>query len=250
MARTSNGKGLLIDIWHWKYQGVESELAANLRGEKDGNDPLSNPEPAKADLVKDQIVPIEVRMLKNFDEENLPRTVKAVEFTVSCKPLGINLQGTDLEVLRQALWAKLEKEFEIHWETYYLVQIAGARSYKGDFEIGFALSQNTIYKGAAKDGTILMREYDRNRTSSPWRYKPWPGEYQDKGGHVLACIPATKENDKAMDEFRARIQELQKRLSDLVKPKNILSTLANLAKVGLPAPSEESKERKDADDEN
>lgn len=242
MARKSNnGNGLLIDTWHWKYPGVESELAAGLRGEKDEDDPLDDAtQKDKVLLVKDQVVPIEVRILKNYDDGALPRKVNAVEFEVSCKQLGIFVSGTDIEVLRQAVWSRLEKEFHIKWETYYLVQIASARSYVGDYETGFALSQNTIYRGVAKDGTILMRETDRGRTYSNWKYKPWPGEYQDKGGHVIACIPATEENDRAMKEFRARILELQKRLSHLVKPANIYQTLADLSKAGLPSPTSES----------
>lgn len=235
--RSDNGRdGLLIDTWHWKYQGVEEDsLAPNLRGVDD--DPVDGAGTV-AKLVKEQVVPIEVRMLKSFDESHgLPRGVKDVEFVLVCKLLELRLQGSDIEALRQAMWSRLESHFHIKWEAWYLVQIAPARSHMGDLETGFALSQNTIYRGVARDGTVLMREYDRNRTFSPWRYKPWPGEYQKKGGHVVACIPATKENDRALDEFRSRIRELQNRLSDLVKPQVILQTLANLSQIGLPAPA-------------
>jgi hypothetical protein len=241
--RSDNGQGLLIDRWHWKYKGVESELAAHARGEADiAGEPLKEAPDEPPKLVKDQVLEIEVRMLKNFEDGQLPRALNSTEFRVSCKAMDITVVGTDLELLRRAVWAKLEKEFEIEWEEWYLVQIASAQSFKGDFEVGFALSQNTIYRGVAHDGSLLMREYDRGRTFGPWRYKAWPGEYQDKGGHVIACIPATKENRKALDEFRARILELQSRLSELVKPEVILSTLANLAQAGLPAPSAASRD--------
>ncbi len=241
MARRTNGRnGLLVDTWTWKYQGVEENLSDHLKGLEsepcgaDGEQEQS--EDMRPLLVQERVLKIEVRLLKEFKDENLPRTVKGVEFAVLCDELGIGLIGPDIEVLRVALWAKLEKAHEIVWEPWYLVQIARAQSFVGDHEVGFALSQNTIYRGVAKDGTVLMREFDRGRTSGPWRYKRWPGEYQDKGGHVIACIPATAGNDKALDEFRARIRELQRRLSDLVKPQLIQHTLANLAASGLPAP--------------
>lgn len=241
----SNGAdGLLIDTWHWKYQGVEAALSPHLRGEEAephvAEGQMESSEDKRDQLVKEQVLAIEVRMLKKLSDEQIPRTVKGVEFKVSCKALGISLIGTDIEILRTALWSKLEIAHEIKWEKWYLVQIASANSFKGDLEVGFALSQNTIYRGVAKDGTILMREYDRGRTYGPWRYKPWPGAYQDKGGHVIACIPGTSANDDALDEFRDRIRALQKKISDLVKPEAILATLANLAGIGLPAPDNKS----------
>lgn len=242
MARKANNgrDGVLIDTWTWKYQGVEDSISAHLCGQEsepiDADGSMHPAEDRRHLLVKEQVLKIEVRLLKEFKDEELPRTVKGVEFVVVCAVLGIRLVGPDIEALRVALWAKLEKAHEISWERWYLVQVAAAQSFKGDFEVGFALSQNTIYRGVAKDGTVLMREYERGRSFGPWRYKPWPGEYQDKGGHVIACIPATPENEKALDEFRDRIRELQRRLSDMVKPQVILKTLANLAASGLPAP--------------
>ena len=241
MARKdNNGKGALLDKWVWKYQGIDDELSPHLRGEEEephGPEGMRRSEDRRAKLVADKHVELEVRMLKTYASEALPRTIKAVEFSVTCKELGIELIGTDIEVLRQAAWAKLEKQFKINWEAYYLIQIAGAQAHVGDFEVGFSLSQNTIYRGVTHDGSVLMREYERGRTFGPWRYKPWPGEYQDKGGHVIACIPATKQNDKALNEFRERIRELQARLSDLVRPEVILATLENLAMTGLPVVS-------------
>lgn len=239
MARKdNNGKGTLVDKWTWKYQGVVDELSDHLRGEEvepRGPTGTHQVEDRSGSLVKDMHVQLEVRLLKNYMDEALPRTVGGVEFSVTCEQLGIDLRGTDIEVLRKAAWSKLEKRFSIKWEAYYLIQIAGARAFVGDYEVGFSLSQNTIYRGVAHDGSVLMREYDRGRSFGPWRYKPWPGEYQDRGGHVIACIPATKKNDKALDEFRERIRDLQERLSDLVKPEVILATLENLAATGLPA---------------
>lgn len=241
MASKTNGRnGILVDTWTWKYKGVEDGLSDHLRGEAfdpEGSDgDMVQSEDRRGQLVQDRIVKIEVRLLKTFKDEQVPRTVQAVEFSVQCPELGIGLIGSDIEALRVALWAQLEKEHEIKWEEWYLVQIAGASAHVGDLEVGFALSQNTIYRGTAKDGTVLMREFERGRVFGPWRYRPWPGAYQDKGGHVIACIPATQENSIALNEFRERIRELQRRLSDLVRPREIMRTLANLAASGLPAP--------------
>lgn len=248
MARSSkNGKdGLLIDTWHWRHVGLVDQLASGLRGEDD--DPVDGPgETVK--LEKDQILNLEVRLLKEFDSTALPRPVNAVKFVVICKEIGLRLQGTDIESLRQAAWSKLEKEYEIKWEEFYLISIASARSFKGDYETGFALGQNTIYRGVTKDGNVLMRERDKSKYHSAWKYAPWPGEYVEKNGDVLACIPATKANDVALREFRERIRELQDRLAELVKPEKIVQTLANLSGLGLPAPSDASRKAIDRNDD-
>ncbi|MBG6083086.1 hypothetical protein [Rubrivivax gelatinosus] len=242
MGRTrNNGRdGALIDTWYWKYQGVDSDLSAHLKGEErdledDGNGPRQDRRPQ---LVKEQVVKIEVRLLKELADEQVPRTVRAVEFAVVCPALGIRLQGTDIEALRVALWSKLESIHAIRWERWYLVQISPASSYVGDIETGFCLSESTIYRGVARDGTALMRERPRGRNYAEWRYGLWPGEYQDRNGHVMACIPATEANERSLEEFRARIRELRCRLSELVRPEVILQTLANLSGVGLPAPEQ------------
>lgn len=248
MARSSNNgrDGLLIDTWHWRHVGLVDQLADGLKGE--GDDPVDGAGTA-VKLEKDQVLDLEVRLLKEFQSTALPRPVNAVEFVVICKEIGLRLQGTDIEALRQAAWSKLEKEYEIKWEEFYLISIASARSFKGDYETGFALGQNTIYRGVTKDGSVLMRERDKSRNYSSWKYAPWPGEYVEKDGDVLACIPATKANDAALKEFRERIRELQDRLAELVRPEKIVQTLANLSGLGLPAPSSTSRTALDRADD-
>lgn len=242
MARKeNNGKdGILVKKWVWKYQGVESEVSDFLSGnEEEPHGPegvMRRSEDKRNMLVKEKLIDIEVRMLEQLKDEMLPRTVNSVEFKLICRELGITLIGPDIEALRTAMWAKLEKAHEIKWETWYLVQVSSARAFAGDMEVGFALSQNTVYRGVARDGTVLMREYDRSRTFGPWRYRVWPAAYEDKGGRVIACIPATEANRAALDEFRDRIRALQKLIADMVKPEEIVQTLANLSGIGLPSP--------------
>ena len=247
MARhkSSNGSGVLVDTWYWTYKGVESELGKHLRGREaqdDGDDPLNEAPDQAPLLVKDQKIAIEVRLLKEFAQsDSVPASVKAVEFVAINKDLNIKVQGTDIEALRVAVWSKLEAEFKIEWERYLLIEIdREGRYHRGNSE-GFSLTEVSVYKGVARDGTVLLREYDTSRTSSPYKYRPWPGEYQTTNGRVIACIPATEANKESMTNFRARINELRTRLEELVKPVNILQTLANLSTSNLlPAPSESS----------
>src|SRR5687767_10040298 len=142
--KSNNGRdGALVDTWTWKYRGIESELGAHLRGEEEEPDgpegELERSEDKRPQLVKEQIVKIEVRLLKELSDEELPRTVRSVEFAVVCRELDIRLVGCDIEALRVALWAKLERKYEITWEPWYLVQIASAQSFVGECETGFSL---------------------------------------------------------------------------------------------------------------
>lgn len=187
-------------------------------------------------LATERKIPIEVRLLKRYEEGTLPRAVKSVEFRVVSKELGLSVIGSDIEVLRQVVWSKLEKEFKIRWEPWYIVQIAPASSYRGEIETGFSLSQSTVFRGVAKDGSVLLREYDRSRNLGHWKYRSWPEEYHDERGNLLACIPATEANEQALDDFRDRINELKKRLARLVNPQHIENTLRDLSGVGLPSP--------------
>lgn len=242
-GKSSNGKGVLVDVWHWTYKGVEADLSTHLRGRSataETDDPLGEaPEQAPL-LVKDQKVEIQLRLLKQFDQtDSAPASVRSVELAASNDTLGIYVQGTDIEVIRTAVWAKLEAEYRITWEEFLLVEIdREARYYRGRSE-GFSLTTVTVWKGTARDGTQLLRELDTSRTSGPYKYRAWPGVYEDRNGRVVACIPATDANCDAMEQFRARIVELRTRLEDMVRPEVIFETLAGLAKSTLlPAPSD------------
>src|SRR3989344_4537160 len=46
----------------------------------------------------------------------LQKMEDSVEFVVICQELNIRLTGSYIEVQRVALWAKLEKAYEIKWE--------------------------------------------------------------------------------------------------------------------------------------
>lgn len=239
MARQNNGKGTLVDTWYWDFPGID--LVGSLDHPESEEAEVHAHERAKQ-LVKGQKIPLEVRLIKQYNGEGgAQQTPKAVEFSVTCPMLNLSVSGTDIEALRTAMWSMLESTYKIEWERYLIVVIAGAASHQAQIETGFALGTSSVYKGTAPDGTVLLREYDRGYGRSTWKYRPWPGEYSNKNGDVLACIPATEKNEIAIEEFRASIMTLKHRLQALVKPESIQETLENLSKIAmLPAPSEDN----------
>lgn len=209
--------GKLLDTWIYEYKGVT---------EYD-----NGPEGEARKTVEPKKVEIELRLIKEFENSaQPPLATKSVCFVVTCKEADIKLKGTDIESLRAAMWEKLDARYEVKWERYYLVRIRPESPYEG-VGTGFTFSFDWVEKGVAWDGTLLLRE--RPRYSGGDRISPWPGEFRDKNGKVMACIPETEANTKALKEFRDRIDELRERLAGFLKPEQILRTLANLSESNL-----------------
>lgn len=219
--------GKLLDTWIYEYQGLTEY----------GN----GPEGETRKSVEAKKVEVELRLIKKFaDSAEPPLATKEVSFVVVCKEADIKLAGTDIEALRTAMWEKLGKRYEVKWERYYLVRIRPESPYEG-IGTGFTFSYDWVEKGTAWDGTLLLRERQRFRGGD--RISPWPGTFRDKNGQVMACIPETPENTKALKEFRERIDALRELLAGFLRPEQIMHTLANLnGNSLLPAPASKSED--------
>jgi len=207
----------LVDKWVYKYEGID--------------DPDADGEGADGKKVKEKIVEVEVRLIKeSVETDEAPYPLKSVKFEVSCKMPAFRFAGTDIESLRLAAWAELDKAFAIRWERYFLVRVDPSRVYEG-LGAGLTYSYNDVEKGTAHDGTLLLREVSRG--TYKYVIKPWPGEFKDARGHVMACIPATKENEAALEQFAEAVHATRRRIADYLRPETIVQTLANLSQVRL-----------------
>jgi len=208
----------LIDTWIYKYEGLENP---------DGGD-----EGPGRKTVREKVVEVELRLIKESEEsQEAPHSLRSVKFEVSCKKPQFKIVGTDIEALRLAAWAELDEEFAIKWERYFLVRVDPTRPYGLGIGTGLNYSYETIDKGTAHDGTLLLREMKPHE----YKYvvKPWPGEFKDSRGHVMACIPATPENEAALEQFTEAVHATRRRIADYLRPDTIQQTLANLANVRL-----------------
>lgn len=205
----SNGK--LIDTWYYEYKGIEAST------------PVPDGLSQKA-IVTGIKVPIQLRLIKKLNkDQEPPLEVNEVSFLVTCKEASISLSGTDIELLRAAMWEKLDAKYSVKWEQYYKVQIREATVYDG-IGTGFTFEHSDVEKGTAWDGTLLMRTFE-HRT---WKIEPWPDKFKDDRGHVLALIPATQSNKEALDAFMEKINALRDALSKFLEPDMIMTTLAHL----------------------
>ncbi len=203
--------GKLIDTWHYEYQGLVQEED----GERDEE---------RHHVVKPKKVAIELRLIKHFTGDTPPMAVKSVEFLLLCKDPHIHLRGTGIEQLRAAMWDRLDKRFKTKWESYYLVTVSATAFYEG-IGTGLEFCFRGVDRGVAWDGTLLLREYRSYRGEV---IEPWPGEFRDREGRAIACIPATDVNRAALEEFSKKIDEMRERLAEFLRPEHIVKTLANL----------------------
>lgn len=220
MAKTrSNGK--LIDTWHYEYSGIPAHQS---------DDPEEETGPPKVKPIK---VAVNLYIYKEYAGVTPPLAVKEVYFVVKCKNPEFQISGSDIEALRAAMWEHLDEHYAVQWEKWFLVEIRYHGPYEG-MGSGLTFGYKDVERGVAYDGTELLRERKwgmREETISPW-----PGEFRDKRGDVIACIPATPQNQKAMKEFAARIDILREKLIELVKPEQILQTIATLSGIPLLPP--------------
>lgn len=227
--RQSPVDGKLVDTWVYAYKGLEQN------GDPEADEAADRPK-----LVRDQKVIVEVRLDKKTKSlDKPPHALVEVEFVVRCDAPKFKIVGTDIEALRAAAWEKLDDAFEIKWERFYLVRCDDERVYTG-LGAGISFNYSDVEKGTAHDGTLLLRQ---RRWGGDVEVKPWPGEFTDKGGKVTACIPATKPNTKALEEFARRVALLRTAMSDTLRPEKIMLTLQSLGTYKLlPATGDTSNE--------
>lgn len=216
-----------LDTWYYQYAGVPAQERDAADGPEE-DEAIGEDLSAQAGEIK---VAINLYLHKKFeDSDKPPMATKEVWFSLECEKPEFSVNGSDIECLRVAMWEKLDAHFAIKWERYYKVQITPG--YKG---YGLNFEYDSIEKGTAWDGTLLLRE---NNCRYERVIRPWPGNFRDGQGRLLACIPDTPKNTRALEEFGARIHELRRTLANFLRPDVIMATLANLSSIALlPEPS-------------
>lgn len=215
----------LVDKWVYKYKGVDGPDA-----DMDDEDGVE-----RRRAVREKVVEVEVRLIKKSKEtEEAPYPLEEVKFEISCKEPRFVMRGTDIEALRKTAWGELDTAFKVKWERWYLVNVERARMYFGGSGTGLEFRYETVDRGTAHDGTLLMRKFKTHRSGGdPWEVTPWPGVFKDSNGDVMACIPATDENTAALEEFAKGVDRMRKGIADYLRPDKIQQTLANLSGVQL-----------------
>ena len=234
--------GKVIDTWTYEVKDVE---LVTKEYNKDAEASEENDGEAKTVIKREKIVnrkvTVEIRMEKTVTvSATPPHPLETVKLVGRVNELNIKVEGTDLEAIRALIWSKLDKQFEIKWERYYLVRVERQKPYRGE-GTGLTMSFDSVYKGTTWNGRSLLRIWEYHDE----KIKPWPGQFTDDGKKVVACIEATEANRQALEEFSERLDLLRQKLVGLLAPENIEQTLVSLGQLRLLPPPEE-KEAKHA----
>lgn len=183
--------------------------------------------------VVNRKVGIDLYMTKRFSQkEDVPPPAETIDlgFTLVCAETGDVVHGFDCQAMLKAMRAKLDHRFAIKWENWYLVRIDRARLYGRGMGTGLEFSYNTIERGVALDGSVLMRRYNEHHGAHQSIYvvEPWPQQIKEKG-KVIATIVASPENTMKLETFQSKIDELRKFLAELVTPERLEQTLLSAA---------------------
>ena len=216
----------LVDKWIFAHLSTE-EIPKKELEEGEG------PQGRKVDAR----VEISVFIIKHLEEiGSAPHATKQVEFVVTCAQPEFRFVGTDIESLRRAAFSECSQRYAITWSDYFLVSVHPS-SFGEGIRTGLEFGYNTVQKGVTWDGKELLKQ---RLWGGHIEIKPWPGQFTDRGGQVIACISDTPTNKKALEEFGRRIDVLRGLITDSLRPEFIERTLSDLSQFKL-LPEEISK---------
>lgn len=215
----STGYGQKVDTLYYDIEQMVGE-----EGDDEGFDRRK---------VVNRKIAIDLFMTKSFSRKvDAPPPAETIDLglTLVCPETGDIVHGFDCQVILKAMRAKLDHRFAIKWESWYLVRIDRARIYGRGMGTGLEFSYNTIERGIALDGSVLMRRYNEHHGThqSVYVVEPWPKQIKEKG-KVVATIVASDENTMKLETFQSKIDELRKFLAELVTPERLEQTLLSAA---------------------
>lgn len=178
-------------------------------------------------------VEMQVYLQSKYGETDAPpKPVVATQFLIECEDF--KEWGTDLDACLKAMRGRLDLKYKIKWERWLLVRVQPERLYGEGVGAGLKLSWSEVERGETLDGDVLLREYNTHGDfNNRWKISPWPEQYRDNSGKVVACIRATKENVGALEAFAEKLRDLTKTLANFVAPENIEETLAQITSGSL-----------------
>jgi hypothetical protein len=194
-----------------------------------GEDTSSDEEGADRRKVVNRKVSIDLYMTKKFNMlEDRPPPAETVDlaFTLHCAELDIKVRGTDVSVILKDMRSQLDHRFKIKWVNYFIVRVGPARNFDGGLGSGLMFSYDTVERGVALDGSVLLRRFNRwgGPHANTWVIEPWPKDVKENG-KLVATIIATDENREKLELFQQKIDMLRKALADMVTPARLEQTL-------------------------
>lgn len=227
-----------VDTWYFSVDDVmakQIQSRAKVSGDEDEDEA---PKMETVQVMQERKIAVDLFMEKETEEVRTPpHPLEKVKFIAKCRikeyNLNIEIEGTDIESIRAAVWSELDSRFEISWHDYYKVHLDASSIYTGVGD-GLSFYYDTVWKGITWEGKELLKQWSRNRSSdSYYDIRPWPGRFSDRNGNVIACIPRNDMTEKALEEFKGKIGKMRELLKQYLTPENIMATLTGVSNLKL-----------------
>jgi len=182
----SNGMGTKVDTLWYDIEQLVGEDAP--RDEDDGRDLRK---------VVNRKVAIDLYISKKFntmDDRPAPAETIDLAFTLHCPEVDIKVFGSDVSVMLKDMRGQLDHRFKIRWVNYFIVRVSPGRDFNGGLGSGLMFSYNTIERGVALDGSVLMRRLNRwgGLHSNAFVIEPWPKDVRESGRLVRPSSRRTR----------------------------------------------------------
>lgn len=191
---------------------------------------VGDDETGRKSTIKKVVVDLYLQKRLGQKPSDGPAETTAAGILAVCDETGDTEFGTDINAVVAGIRSKLDNAFRIAWEKWFVVTVNPVRAYGKDGGGGLELTWKEVEKGQTLTGEWLMRSYNlRAEWFNRHLIEPWPDQVRGDDGRIVAAIPATEANEKALELFVQQINELRKRLAALVAPGEIEQTLAAIA---------------------
>ncbi len=191
---------------------------------------IGDDETGRKSTIKKVVVDLYLQKRLSQKPSEGPAETVAAGIYAHCEETGDSEFGTDINAVVAGIRSKLDASFRIAWEKWLVVTVNPVRAYGKDGGGGLELTWKEVEKGQTVTGEWLMRSYNlRAEWFNRHQIEPWPEQVRGEDGRIVATIPASPENEQALERFVQQINELRKRLAALVAPGEIEQTLAAIA---------------------
>lgn len=191
---------------------------------------IGDDETGRKTTIKKVVVDLYLQKRLSQKASEGPAETTAAGILAVCEETGDTEFGTDINAVIAGIRSKLDTAFRIAWEKWLVVTVNPVRAYGKDGGGGLELTWKEVQRGKTVTGDVLMRSYNLHAEwFNRWQIEPWPDQVRGEDGRIVATIPASPENEKALERFVQQINELRKRLAALVAPGEIEQTLAAIA---------------------
>ncbi len=187
---------------------------------------------------------IPVRAVTDHDHD---KHENVMSFWATSENPPINVQNTDINVVRKTVLAELDAWYSVDWEIWLMVNISGEKESGGSTDIGFEMEFYAIGKdvrGKTRNMRIPRPKRLDKPNKDPMRFShchpmdglPSTGE-KVGGFHSIgttkALVKATPANVKAADSFIEAMAALLEKMHHHFSPKRIEKLLGKAGKMLL-----------------